>query len=561
MVRYIVVIKPESEIGMSAQPMVDKIFARSAILVISMLLAVATAGGGQSASDVKGKNDYSKEPFIIEKSVMRIRFENDGTWTRDTEAAVRMQSEAGVQHYGLLAFGYSSTNDKIDISYVRVRKADGAVIITPPENFQDVAAEVTRQAPMYSDYRERHVAVKGLGVGDTLEYQLRYQVNKPLVPGQFWTEYTFTRSDIILDEELAISVPKGRELKLKSPEVTPVVTENGDRRVYSWKTSNLERPPEEELKEKSNETPPASIQLSTFKSWDEVARWWGALEEEQVQPTAEIRAKATELTQCAKSDAEKLHAIYNYVATHFRYVSLSFGIGRYQPHPAGDVLRNEYGDCKDKHTLLQSLLRASGIDAYPALINSTRKVDADVASPAQFDHVISVVPQGKNLVWLDTTTEVSPFGFLLANQRDKQALVITSGKAASPGAAAMASVLGQSPLVKTPADPPFKSDVTFEIDAKLDDKGTLTGKIQRSMRGDAEVILRAAFRQVPQTQWKDLVQQISYGSGFAGDVGEIVVSTPEDTDKPFQLATRGRSIPTGPTSGSRRHRPCRRLRS
>ena len=48
------------------------------------------------------------------------------------------------------------------------------------------------------------------------------------------------------------------------------------------------------------------------------------------------------------------------------------------------------------------LLRASGIDAYPALINSTRKVDADVASPAQFDHVISVVPQGKNLVWLDT---------------------------------------------------------------------------------------------------------------------------------------------------------------
>src|SRR3989454_5343851 len=306
-VRYIVVINPGSEIGMSAQPMVDKMSARSAILVISMLLAVATAGGGQTASDVKGKNDYSKEPFIIEKSVMRIRFENDGTWTRDTEGAVRMQSEAGVQHYGLLAFGYSSTNDKIDISYVRVRKADGAVIITPPENIQDVAAEVTRQAPMYSDYRERHVAVMGLGVGDTLEYQLRYQENKPLVPGQFWTEYNFTRSDIILDEELAISVPKGRELKLKSPEVTPVVTENGDRRVYSWKTSNLERPPEEKLKEKSNETPPASIQLSTFKSWDEVARWWGALEEEQVQPTAECRAMAKELTQFAKTVSESLH--------------------------------------------------------------------------------------------------------------------------------------------------------------------------------------------------------------------------------------------------------------
>ena len=41
-------------------------------------------------------------------------------------------------------------------------------------------------------------------------------------------------------------------------------------------------------------------------------------------------------------------ALYNYVAQNIRYVSLSFGLGRFQPHSAADVFKNQYGDCKDK---------------------------------------------------------------------------------------------------------------------------------------------------------------------------------------------------------------------
>ncbi len=42
------------------------------------------------------------------------------------------------------------------------------------------------------------------------------------------------------------------------------------------------------------------------------------------------------------------------------------------------MLQNGYGDCKDKHTLLQSLLKAENIQSYPALISSYRDVDPDV---------------------------------------------------------------------------------------------------------------------------------------------------------------------------------------
>ena len=112
--------------------------------------------------------------------------------------------------------------------------------------------------------------------------------------------------------------------------------------------------------------------------------------------TPQIQARAAELTKGLTSEEEKLRALYNFVSTRYHYVSLSFGIGRYQPHPAEDVFENEYGDCKDKHTLLATLLKAAGYDAWPALMNATPRSNPDVPSPGQFDHVITVVPHNGN---------------------------------------------------------------------------------------------------------------------------------------------------------------------
>ena len=48
--------------------------------------------------------------------------------------------------------------------------------------------------------------------------------------------------------------------------------------------------------------------------------------------------------------------------------------------------------------------------------------------------------------------------------------------------------------------------------------------------------MRLAFRRVPQSQWKDLMQQISYGLGFEGTVSEASASTPEMVTEPFHFA-------------------------
>lgn len=485
----------------------------------------------QSAS-APAKPDYSKEPFLEEDYSLKVAFQNDGTSTRVMYYRYRIQSDAGVQSNSVITFPYESATQTVDIDYVRVRKPDGTVVVTPPDTAQDMPSAITRQAPYYSDLREKQVAVKGLGVGDVLETQAHWNTTKPLAPGQFWFSFNFSHDNIALHEELQISIPKGRAVKWASPGRQPAITSDATRQVFTWTSSQLQSKSTDEQKQEQDEQtyeqsigqlPSWDVDFSSFQSWAEVGAWYNELQQQRVQPDAAIRAEAAQLTKGATTDDAKLRAIYEYVATQIRYVGVAFGIGRYQPHLAGDILSNQYGDCKDKHTLLASLLDAAGIKAYPVLINSAHRIDPNVPSPEQFDHVITAVPQGNGFLWLDTTEEVAPYGYVLSLLRNKSALLIPENKPAE--------------LVTVPATPPMPSLQTFRIDATIGDDGTLKGKIERSLTGnDFELLFRAAFRSISMTQWKDLAQRISYGSGFAGDVSDVTVSSPEKIDQPFTLS-------------------------
>jgi transglutaminase-like putative cysteine protease len=97
---------------------------------------------------------------------------------------------------------------------------------------------------------------------------------------------------------------------------------------------------------------PPEVRVSSFTSWADVGTWFRSLEEPKAAVTPEIRAKAEELTKGLNSADEKIQALYNFVSTHFRYIGVDLGIGRYAPHAAADILANRYGDCKtNTHSL------------------------------------------------------------------------------------------------------------------------------------------------------------------------------------------------------------------
>jgi TPR repeat protein len=486
--------------------------ATSANTNLSKRIEIAPAG---KAADV------SKEALVFDQYHTRVHMDADGTGTRETMARIRILADAGVKAMAVLPFTFSASFQQVDIAYVRVRKPDGSVVETPDYNVQDMPADASREAPMYSDIHQKHVAVRGLGVGDTLEYQVTLRTLKPEVPGQFWLEYSFEKNVIVLDEQLDLDVPADKAVLVASAETQPAVTSAGGRKLYHWTNSNLTHPDVDAAPKSFKHWKP-SVQVTTFTSWEQVGAWYESLQRSSLAVTPAIQAHADSVTRGLTTPDEKLRALSNDVALHVHYVGLDFGIGRYQPHPADDVLANEYGDCKDKHTLLAALLKAAGVDAWPVLISSQRYLDPAVPSPAQFDHVITVVPTGSSFTWIDSTAEVAPIGTLMPNLRDKQALVIPTSRAAF--------------LERTASKPPSPGSVRIDVDAQLSDRGLLKGHITEMASGDVEMLLRLAFRRTPQSQWKALVQAIVRSQGYGGETSNPQVSDVEQIGRPLVIS-------------------------
>ncbi len=480
------------------------------------------------------KHDYSQEAFVVEHYRSTYRFESDGTGRKETVARIRVQSEAGVQQWGQIQVPYSSANERVEMAYVRVVKADGSVVKAGDDAVQDISAPVEREAPVYTDLRQKHITVPGLRPGEVLEYDMVTVIHTPLAAGQFWAEYDFDKNNITLDEEFDVDVPADRPVKVKNKAgLDPKISEASGRRIYHWTSSHLEREDdtkdkdkdqdkEKKKKKKNSDEERPDVQLTTFVSWEQVGRWYAGLEKDRRAPSPEVRAKADELTKGLDTEMDKVQALYDFVAKNFRYVSLSLGVGRYQPHAAGDVLHNQYGDCKDKHTLLASLLEAEGLHASSVLINSSRKLDPDVPSPSQFDHVITLLPMPitREEVWMDTTSEVAPFRLLAFSLRNKLALVVPED--------------GTPQLELTPADTPMPDTEISEVDGKINEIGKLEAHVHYTFRGDEELLLRSVFRRVPESQWQRVVENVNAGMG--GDITNLKISDPAATREPFTMS-------------------------
>jgi len=484
-------------------------------------------------------HDYAQESFVIEQLHSTYRFETDGTGRKETVARIRVQSEAGVQQWGQIQVGYNSANERVEIPYVRVLKEDGSVVKAGDDAVQDLSAPIEHEAPVYTDYRQKHITVPGLRPGEVLEYDMVTVIHTPLATGEFWTEYEFDKNNIVLDETLDLDVPVTRPVKLKNkPEFEPSIHEANGRRTYHWAHSHLERedqkanadnPDKSKKKHHSEEDDRPDIQLTTFETWEQIGRWYALLERDRRAPSPEVRAKADELTKGLTTDLEKTEALYDFVAKNFRYVSLSLGVGRYQPHASSDVLHNQYGDCKDKHTLLASMLEAEGLHADSVLINVSRKLDPDVPSPSQFDHIITMLPLDKNgtkeEVWMDTTSEVAPFRLLAYSLRNKKALVIPP----------MSVPTAPAPhLENTPTDTPMPDVEISEIDGKINEIGKLEAHVRYEFRGDEELAVRSVFRRVPQANWQKIIENVNAGLG--GDITNLKVSDPAATREPFTFS-------------------------
>ncbi len=501
------------------------------VLAVSALACFAQT---QPATPSAAGN-YRNEALVFERYETTYRMNADGTGERDQHVRMRVQSEGAAQQFGVLSFSYASASETPQIKFVRVYKADGTTVDTPAADAIDMSADVTREAPLYSDLKEKHLPVRSLSPGDTLEYEVDTAINKAEAPGEFWgaDHFTVPGTLVVLAEVVTLDVPADKYVQVWSPNHKPTVTEQNGRKVYSWNVAQLLTAPK---KTADDATPPPapkdpdedadgrklpSVAWTTFHNWAEVGDWYRSLALTQSEPNDALRAKANELAVGAKTPEDEVRAIYRYVSGKTRYVGIDFGIGRYKPHAAAEVMADQYGDCKDKDTLLEALLRARGFSTAPALIGAGIAPVPDVPSPAVFNHVITTVNLPGGRIWLDSTPLGAPFQYLSAVIRDQKALIVPPSGAAE--------------LAATPANAPYPFSARFEAVGTLDADGKMTAKMTATYRDDDEVGIREAARKIAPADWDKASQYLSSAMGFGGTTSNTQFKNADDPSAPMVI--------------------------
>jgi hypothetical protein len=234
-----------------------------------------------------------------------------------------------------------------------------------------------------------------------------------------------------------VPVDMGLRYKPKNTTIQPVVTDDGKYKIYKWAVKGLAPLKIEEGAVADKGRYPyvalASDKFShygyagDFSSWKNFGTWLSNLYTGLDELTPDREQFFQEMVKNAASDKEKARMIYHYLQNNFRYVSIQLGIGGLKPFSATFTDQKKYGDCKALSNYMKAALKAVGIPSHVAIINAEynkEPVDPDFPKDG-FNHVILCVPQAKDSIWLECTSNTAEFGELGTFTENRYALLIT----------------------------------------------------------------------------------------------------------------------------------------
>jgi transglutaminase-like putative cysteine protease len=260
----------------------------------------------------------------------------------------------------------------------------------------------------------------------------------------------------------------------------PVLSKVDSKESMTWTFNNIKPGRYESLSPDSRRiipnitVSPVEFELAGYRgrmdTWKDFGLWQLKVNEGRDQLPEQTKQKLMDITKNAKSTEEKTQILYKYLQNKTRYVSIQLGIGGLQPFPATDVDRTGYGDCKALSNYMVSMLRQVGVQAYYTQIMAGD--DADEVDPAfpcdRSNHIIVAVPNVKDTIWLECTSQINPFGYLGKFTGDRYGLMITEegGK-----------------LVKTPSYTELQNIQKRSADVYIDMNGDASMTVTTSYRG------------------------------------------------------------------------------
>ena len=229
-----------------------------------------------------------------------------------------------------------------------------------------------------------------------------------------------------------------------------------------------------------------------------------------MRPDASLRDTVRAVVAHARSLDDSIRAIHRWVAQDIRYVSVSLGIGGYQPRTPDTVLTTGFGDCKDKATLFIAALAVIGVDAYPVLLNAGGHPDPALPTIGAFDHEIAVVKRPAGDVFADLTSEYSPFGTLPSPDAAEFALVVHPD--------------GTTEQITTPVDPTDANTMDIRVVGTLTPDGLFGGRVTVQGSGTVALGLRAAMATRMDSTQREAFLRSAAGAWFPNSKGDSLVT-------------------------------------
>ena len=256
---------------------------------------------------------------------------------------------------------------------------------------------------LVSDVKIRTLKIPAGEVGNVVGYEIQYD-GRPYVLDDEWV---FQREIPVKEARYTLQMPAGWEYKAVWVNHGKVEPNPSGANQWQWLITDVpEIRPERRMPPWSGLAgrmavafiAPGARPSKSFLTWDDMAKWQTGLAEGKRDATPEISSKVAQIASGKTTPELKMQEIAQFIQKDIRYVAIEIGIGGWQPHSARDIYAHRYGDCKDKATLMSTMLKLTGIDSYYLFINTRRGVvGPDTPPERMFDHAILAIKLPDNV--------------------------------------------------------------------------------------------------------------------------------------------------------------------
>lgn len=392
-------------------------------MVISMMTAFTASAQGKYATDLISTTLKPYASAIIRKDDCNIDMRGDRDVRMTCDRAITILKETDADMANL----YLWYNKQRTISNLKgfIYDANGKLIKEiKGKDFKDESA-VSRYS-LYEDDRVKSFEPVLTNFPITVEYQYEIRMSENLIIPD-WTPNN-RRNTAIENSTYSFKCPATDSIRTFSKNKTALATilTEKDSKIYTWTVANIKAtkeepysPPEDASQIQVKIVP---VDFSYYKKigkahdWNELGKWmYNSLVLPSQNATPNMINTVKDYASKYRDKEELAKALYRYMQSRMRYVSVQIGIGGYQPTDATIVDKLGYGDCKGLTNYMQTLLRLADIPSLYCAVNAgseKNSIDKDFATMNAGNHVILAVPFVKDTLWLECTSSDIPAGLL-----------------------------------------------------------------------------------------------------------------------------------------------------